>query len=115
MNLNNFQSPAILSGGKEFVVCTIWPEIRVPVLSYILCLNTLGKTELSAFVCLSAEFVSSVFLKSFKRSEDSYIGLADFFFLVFFSGKVLYVSDNCRCAFIHIDVFMNALRYKCTF
>ena len=83
MNLNNFQSPAILSGGKEFVVCTIWPEIRVPVLSYILCLNTLGKTELSAFVCLSAEFVSSVFLKSFKRSEDSYIGLADFFWFFF--------------------------------
>ena len=45
--------------------------------------------------------------KSNQRSEESYIGLA-----VFFSGKV---SNNYRCAFIHIDAFMNALRYICTF
>ena len=47
-----------------------------------------------------------------ERSEDSYIGLVD---LLFFSGKVLKVSNNNRCAFMHIDAFMNALRYICTF
>ena len=52
--------------------------------------------------------------KSNERSEYSYIGLADFF-LFFFSGKVLKVSNNYRCAFIHIDAFINALRYICTF
>ena len=52
--------------------------------------------------------------KSNERSEDSYIGLADFFSF-FFSGKVLKVFNNYRCAFIHIDAFMNALRYICIF
>ena len=47
---------------------------------------------------------------SIERSEDSYIGPADFF-----SGKVLKVSNNYRCAFIHIDAFMNALEYICIF
>ena len=42
-----------------------------------------------------------------ERSEDSYIGLADFF-----NGKVF---NNSRCAFIHIDAFMNALRCLCNF
>ena len=32
-------------------------------------------------------------------------------FFVFFSGKVLKVSNNYRCAFKHIDALMNALRY----
>ena len=46
-----------------------------------------------------------------RRSEDSYIGLAGFF-LNLFLGKVY---NNCRCVFIHIDAFMNALSYKCAF
>ena len=50
--------------------------------------------------------------KSNECSEVSYKSLADF---VFFSVKVLKVSNNCRCAFIHIDAFMNALRYICFF
>ena len=45
------------------------------------------------------------FIQSNERSEDSYKGLA-----VFFSGKSLKmcikVSNNYRCAFIHIDAFM---------
>ena len=49
-----------------------------------------------------------VIFKSNERSEDSYISLADFF-----SGKVLKVSNNYRCAFIHIDAFVNALRFIC--
>ena len=49
-----------------------------------------------------------------ERSEDSYISLADFF-CFFFKGKVLKVSNNNRCAFIHIYAFVNALRYVCTF
>ena len=54
--------------------------------------------------------------KSNERSEDSYIGLADFFVcFVLFSGKVLKVSNSYRCAFIHIDAFLNAFRYKCLF
>ena len=53
-------------------------------------------------------------IKSNEPSEDSVIGLADFLF-VFFSGKVLKVSNNYRSAFMHIDAFMNALRYLCTF
>ena len=44
--------------------------------------------------------------KSNQRSEESYIGLAVFL------GKV---SNNYRCAFIHIDAFENALRYICFF
>ena len=55
-----------------------------------------------------------IFLKINEGSEDSYIGLADFL-LVFFQEEVLKVSNNCRCAFIHIDAFMNALKYICTF
>ena len=51
-------------------------------------------------------------LKRNERSKDSNIGLADFFC---FSGKVLKVSNNYRCAFIDIDAFMYALRYICTF
>ena len=49
-------------------------------------------------------------IMSNERSEDSYIDLA-----VFFSGKVLKVSHIYRCAFIHNDAFMNALRYICIF
>ena len=49
--------------------------------------------------------------KSNERSEDSFIGFADFF-CFFFSGKV---SNNYRSAFIHINAFMNALRYLCIF
>ena len=45
--------------------------------------------------------------KSNKRSEDSYIGVADFF--CFFQDKVLKVSNKYRCALISINAFMNAL------
>ena len=61
-----------------------------------------------------ADWLSFLRLASFpvimskERSEDSCIGLADFF-----SVKVLKASNNYRCAFIHIDAFMNALRYIC--
>ena len=56
--------------------------------------------------CISTNFL----FKSNERSEDSYLGLADFF-LFLFPGKV---SNSYRCAFIHIDAFTNALRYICT-
>ena len=49
----------------------------------------------------------TLLIKSNERNEDSYIGLADFFF-----RKSLH-SD--RCAFKHIDAFMNTLRYRCNF
>ena len=52
--------------------------------------------------------IVNTFIKSNERSGDSYIGLVYFFLL----GKV---SNNYRCACIHIDAFMNALRYICTF
>ena len=42
-------------------------------------------------------------VKSYERSEDSYIGLGDFFC---FPGKVLKCSNNYRCAFIHINAFV---------
>ena len=38
-----------------------------------------------------------------------------FFFCFFFSEKVLKVSNNYRCAFMHIDAFVNTLRYICSF
>ena len=65
---------------------------------------------------LSRVFANSRPISTFKsndHSEDSYLGFADFF--VFFSGKVLKVSNNYRCAFIHIDAIMNAFRYTCLF
>ena len=46
--------------------------------------------------------------ESTERSEDSYIGIGDFF--PFFQEKVLKCSNNYRCAFIHINAFMNALK-----
>ena len=62
---------------------------------------------------ISAKYFPKVYFKSLKsteRSEDSCIGLGDFF-----PGKVLKRSNNYRCASIDIKAFMNALRYKCTF
>ena len=53
-------------------------------------------------------------LKSNERNEDSYIGLA-FFQEIVLHKMCLKVSNNYRCAFIHVDAFMNALRYICTF
>ena len=44
-----------------------------------------------------------LFIKSNERSEDSYLGLADFF-----PGNVLKVSNNYRCAFIRCCI------YECT-
>ena len=55
------------------------------------------------------QFVFSYKLLRVMNVVKTYIGLADFF-----SGKVL-VSNNYRCAFIHFDALMNALRYRCTF
>ena len=51
-------------------------------------------------------FFTCFIIKSNKRSEDSEIGLADFFF-----RKSHKVSSNYKCAFIHFDPFMNALKY----
>ena len=45
--------------------------------------------------------------KSNKRSEDSFIDLAVFFC---FLRKVLKCPNNYRCAIIHVNAFMNALR-----
>ena len=63
------------------------------------------KSELQIFSA-SLRYV----FKSNERSDDSDIGLADFF-----SGKVLKVSNNYRFAFIHVYAFMNALKYICAF
>ena len=54
-----------------------------------------------------------VFVKSNERSEDSCIGPSDLF-VFFYQEKVFKCSNNYRCAFIHIDAFLNALRYICT-
>ena len=53
------------------------------------------------------------FFKTNERSEDSYIGLADFLFV--FQEQVLKCSNNYRYAFIHNDAFMNAFRYNALF
>ena len=59
-------------------------------------------------VCLHIPLRFPSLFKYNERSEDSYIGLADFFVFI---QEVFKVSNNYRCAFIHIDAFMNALRY----
>ena len=51
------------------------------------------------------------FFESNERSEDSYKALANFVCLFVFSTKFSKVFNNYRCAFIHIDAFMNPLRY----
>ena len=48
-------------------------------------------------------------IKSFERSEDSYIGLGNFF-IFFFQEKFLKRSNDRRSAFIDINAVMNALR-----
>ena len=49
-----------------------------------------------------------------EHNEGFYIDLGDFF-LFFLIRKNLKCSNNYRCPFIHINAFMNALRYICTF
>ena len=74
--------------------------------------RNLREIELALILNLNNSF--HFLIKSNERSEYSYIGFADFFFRKNLK-MCIKVSNNYRCAFVHIDAFMSALRYICTF
>ena len=48
-----------------------------------------------------------------KLETTTFLGRDDFFVSFFFQEKVLKYSNNYRCAVIHNNALMNAIRNRC--